>query len=930
MKIGLRNNSRLTFVPISQNNKKSAWDASLSLNSSNGLKNEGEIKNNDIAFGGLSSFVQKHAQSLYSAGQDAFKKCTSDSVITIKNYRKFLDETDVFVGDNFIKGNVDNFQKLMGKKASRYMELNENTLKVYDKSLVQKLADGIVDVAHLPIDIAGAVVRTIGKLPVIRNTRVPETLNNISFIKKRADQKTGMDIYYRLKGIAKYGNNVPALRRKILSVPSSSAVGNYNTKDERALNRLATGAVSSMFVGNDFYNLVMYEKNDKKEASKAGNKRRNRELFRIAVNAFMTYSVLGALSSYVNKKIWSACAAIAGSALFAEIITRVATGIPLLPLSPEGAKKYNKKKALKEQKKAERSFFGSKKDNAAAKNNGALQTAPAAALAANNSVPVDTNMRADDTMCQVFDKFRDPKNTTLNLSLDNKWLGAFKGEENKTQKPSKKDDKTNPVTIKRVMIAIGVVLGMDMLYSLARTKSPAFNKLIKDGQKDLKKLYKKMAFEDLVVKEKDLRKFLEGFEGTSMDSVRQAYARIIDAEFTESEAKLLLKGAKNGVIEIDKFNPVYNSAYIRTAKAKFNKLNKNRSGKYSLKAVKKLRREPNALALNPGEVLKSDSKIAKKMSHNFVKAKFEIDLSATPKVRDGVKYYKMSNGEFNFGRIKESKWKVVIDAVTYPFKAIKSLFKIPLNPVKKMAFHEPPARPAASKECQNKGQKCTPVPEAEAKKAPKPQKKKTKKLSYEMSDLGELYRDCTPVFKRYQRGAISKEEFSKYISRVNTNPFNTDTVPKYPPASLASVSRNFVTLISSYFFINDFRNEVLIQSNGENTEKAAEVTKERAAHKLSNFVLNKFFMELFNNTFNKQLLGSLAGATAVAAATEVTNESSVRLSIGVPLKPMESREAIDEFEKNHVEQKGIKGAYYRLMARITGKKMLSEKAENNK
>ena len=130
-----------------------------------------------------------------------------------------------------------------------------------------------------------------------------------------------------------------------------------------------------------------------------------------------------------------------------------------------------------------------------------------------------------------------------------------------------------------------------------------------------------------------------------------------------------------------------------------------------------------------------------------------------------------------------------------------------------------------------------------------------------MANFTEIVFLC---IKNIKKGKITQEEFSKYIESVNLKPFSAETTTRYSPTALASMSRNFVTLISSYFFINDFRNEVLLQSDGENKAKAAEVTKERSAHKASNFVLNKFFMEVFNNAFNKQYLSSLFGATAVA------------------------------------------------------------------
>ena len=253
----------------------------------------------------------------------------------------------------------------------------------------------------------------------------------------------------------------------------------------------------------------------------------------------------------------------------------------------------------------------------------------------------------------------------------------------------------------------------------------------------------------------------------------------------------------------------------------------------------------------------------------FKTIRFGLDLSQPSGMVNGDPVYRMQNAVFNFGEIEDTKIKIVINALEKPIRYISMVAGFPLKCVKKLAG-------------------------IKIEKPDKPEKIIRKVV---LPDVGELYRDCFPMYNKFKNGKITKEEFSKYIETVNMKPFSAETSTKYSPTALASNARNLVALISSYFFVNDFRNEVLLQSDGENKQKAAEVTKERTAHKVSNFILNKFFMEVFNNAFNKQYLSSLLGATLVAAATEVTNESTVRASIGVPLGRKNSREEIDEFEK---------------------------------
>lgn len=825
MKIGLINTlkPKSAFLDAKSNGHFSSKISDVLADRQDGYFQNGvEFPRNSassLTFKGISSEkILQTSENLMSSLRNAYLKHTVQGGFEISDYSKFVKNTNKAMGSGFVEGYVNEFRRRMGPKSSEFLELNNNKLVVHDKSLPGKLLAGLLDVAKLPIDIYGAMVGGLQKIPKVKNTQIVKKLADASFLQNRKQQKETMELFYIIKGFGDYASNPEGLKKAILKVPAGKAVGNYNTKDERALNRLATGLVSSLFVGTDFYNLVMYEKNNEKEAKEAGNKRVKREMMRIGLSAFMTYTVLGSLSSYVNKSKALACAAIAGSSLFSEVVTRLVAGVPLVPLTPEGAKEYNKKQIKKGK-------------NPLIKNNSGPEAYKGISLMPENNTNVFAN-KFPNTPAGKDISFEDAKKNSI--KTDDK----------------KSDKNKNPITLKRVGLAIGAAFAFDILYGIARSKSITFDNFIKEASKELRYFYDRNTKKELILSTKELKRFLRGFDNNNLDGVKKSYEGIFNIDY--NKLKRAIGDVQDGYCTIKDKNLI-NSLYGQ----------EDTTVDYTMYNIK-------SMTVKVKEIQKGA----------------KCGTTRTPIPDSAV---------FNFGRVQEKKIRALTDAILYPLKALKSLIKAPVKPLLALS------------------KKAAPVP---------PQKAKG-----DYADIAELYHDCSTMYKKYLKGKISMADFQEYVRFVNTKPLNTDTSAKYPQTALASISRNFVTLISSYFFINDFRNEILIQSNGENTQKASEVTKERTAHKLSNYVLNKFFMELFNNTFRKQYLGSLAGATAVAAATELTNESSVRLSIGVPLDKKSSRDEIDEYEKKHVEKKGVIGAYYRLMARITGKKMLSEKAE---
>ena len=179
------------------------------------------------------------------------------------------------------------------------------------------------------------------------------------------------------------------------------------------------------------------------------------------------------------------------------------------------------------------------------------------------------------------------------------------------------------------------------------------------------------------------------------------------------------------------------------------------------------------------------------------------------------------------------------------------------------------------------------------------------------------------LFKKY--GNNHKKLLEEITKRARNTKANGGT----SIVDVAHNCRTIATAISTYFFVNDYRNKVLIESDGKDIDGAREQTNERIIHKLANFLINGTLMNLFNSTFKPIMNASIIAASGVSALTEFCNESLVRFSICSPKTRMGSRQELLDFNEKQEKQGGLKGAYVRAFKKLTGKKNIVEKSGVN-
>lgn len=202
-----------------------------------------------------------------------------------------------------------------------------------------------------------------------------------------------------------------------------------------------------------------------------------------------------------------------------------------------------------------------------------------------------------------------------------------------------------------------------------------------------------------------------------------------------------------------------------------------------------------------------------------------------------------------------------------------------------------------------------------------------------------VFKDSELRTKKYKIKYSDKqiETLNNIIRKAKTNEEAINTIEenirnfkeKPETGELASLSRTLITVISSWFMINDYSNKVLIESEGRDVEGAEEERIDRLMQKISNFFFNGTLMNMTNTLFKGPLNRSLLAATIIPMLTEWANQVLVRKSICQPTIKMNSKEAIEKYELEQLEQKGFMGWWSKTYRKLTGKKTLTQKAGIN-
>ena len=269
---------------------------------------------------------------------------------------------------------LENVAIVHKKRTNKLISMDGDNITIHKKTIPHLAWDGILyPFKILPGDILNGLVEAAGKLPGLKiwseNTLKRPMFKNIrqrSKIDKKVNSLVGMITYREnklknaIEGYKKVHGIEPdqAALAKIkddidknmhssvfqtITKPFDYKTGNYDTKHERALNRLVSGLPPAIFLANDAYNLSRMMDDDPKAAEKERKTRFKQETSRILTSGYLTLITMGAFQKFINKSKFGIVLTTGITVLVTEMFSRLSNGKYITRLTPEQARKINEK-----------------------------------------------------------------------------------------------------------------------------------------------------------------------------------------------------------------------------------------------------------------------------------------------------------------------------------------------------------------------------------------------------------------------------------------------------------------------------------------------------------------------------------------------------------------------------------------------------------
>lgn len=266
---------------------------------------------------------------------------------SIKAFSKFIKEQSGLDSEIIEK----HFEHLKNSKLTqKLIKIDGDTIHFRKKTIPQLIWDGLMyPFKILPADILDGTVTLIGKIKPFK-AWASKTLEKPMFknIRQRSKIDAEVNSMRGLYEMAKKLEGKPSeeIASKMFQQSVKmfdSKTGNYDTKHERALNRLVSGLPPAIFLANDAYNLSRMMDDDEKAAKHEQKTRFKQEAARIGFNAYITLITLGALQKYINNSALGIMLMTGATTLTTEAFSRLINGKHITRLTPEEARAENKK-----------------------------------------------------------------------------------------------------------------------------------------------------------------------------------------------------------------------------------------------------------------------------------------------------------------------------------------------------------------------------------------------------------------------------------------------------------------------------------------------------------------------------------------------------------------------------------------------------------
>ena len=325
-------------------------------NNNQDIKRPLNTNHHDLSFEGL-SFMPR----LYKPLEKTYSK------------KEFLEFTRKYLGD-MGEELLENVTIVHRKRTNKLISMDGDNITIHKKTIPHLAWDGILyPFKILPGDVLNGLVEMSGKIPGLKGwsektLKLPmfKNIRQRSKIDKKVNSLVGMityrenklkdaiEGYKKVHGIAPDEKALEQIKADVeknmqssvfqtITKPFDYKTGNYDTKHERALNRLVSGLPPAIFLANDAYNLSRMMDDDPKAAEKERKTRFKQETSRILTSGYLTLITMGAFQKFINKSKFGIVLTTGITVLVTEMFSRLSNGKHITRLTPEQARKINEK-----------------------------------------------------------------------------------------------------------------------------------------------------------------------------------------------------------------------------------------------------------------------------------------------------------------------------------------------------------------------------------------------------------------------------------------------------------------------------------------------------------------------------------------------------------------------------------------------------------
>ena len=361
------------------------------------FNNERPLKTNSVnlSFEGLSFMQKKSGKTVKTAGEllkSLLYKKTNSIPYSKNSFLEFADKHTDFLGREL-------FENLQKSSLSKHMlKVDGDKITLYKKTIPHLVWDGLIyPIKILPFDMLNGAVDLLGKIKPLKN--ISQRLHDSTFFKNIRQRSKYDSKFNALRGLMETQATLEGKMKngKMLGIPNPSESeekiaqtmirqklkmydplkGSYDTKHERALNRLVSGMPPAFFLANDAYNLSRMMDDDPNQAETERKARFKQEMARIISSGYLTLVTMGALQKYINNSKLGIMLMTGATVLITEMFSRLSNGKYITRLTPEQAREINAKnnapeakiKPVEEKTKKEKLTFKGEHDKNSDKSN---------------------------------------------------------------------------------------------------------------------------------------------------------------------------------------------------------------------------------------------------------------------------------------------------------------------------------------------------------------------------------------------------------------------------------------------------------------------------------------------------------------------------------------------------------------------------------